>query len=122
MFILFIDNYFKVYCYAPILNWKKGSPEPYYTFDVGTAQERKTARFESMDYFDASLYGKFSGVGGQHPFIQLAGLATTQGKTLFTEGELANALKKTIDQVKPLFVDLAAAGFLIADPKQKKWL
>lgn len=118
----FIDNYFKVYCYAPILNWKKGSPEPFFTFDVGTAQERKTARFESMDYFDASLYGKFSGVGGQHPFIQLAGLATAQGKTLFTEGELANALKKTIDQVKPLFVDLAAAGFLIADPKQKKWL
>ncbi|MEY4350282.1 MAG: hypothetical protein RL078_329 [Bacteroidota bacterium] len=118
----FIDNYFKVYAYAPILNWKKGSPDPYYTFDVGTAQERKLAHFESMDYFDASLYGKFSGVGGQHPFTQLAALATAQGKTLFTEGELANALKKTIDQVKPLFVDLAAAGFLIADPKQKKWL
>ena len=118
----FIDNYFKVYCYAPILNWKKGSPEPYFTFDVGTAQERKMARFESMDYFDANLYGKFSGVGGVHPFNQLANLASETGKTLFTEGELANAMKKTIDQVKPLFVDLAAAGFLIAEPKQKKWL
>ena len=118
----FIDNYFKVYCYAPILNWKKGSPEPYFTFDVGTAQERKIARFESMDYFDAGLYGKFSGVGGQHPFVQLASLASSQGKTIFTEGELANALKKTIDQVKPLFVDLAAAGFLIYESKQKKWI
>ena len=118
----FIDNYFKVYCYAPVLNWKKGSPEPYFTFDVGTAQERKIARFESMDYFDAGLYGKFSGVGGQHPFVLLAGLTSSQDKTIFTEGELANALKKTIDQVKPLFVDLAAAGFLIYESKQKKWI
>ncbi|MFM6945899.1 MAG: hypothetical protein ACKOWW_02045 [Flavobacteriales bacterium] len=118
----FIDNYFKVYCYAPILNWKKGSPEPFFTYDVGTAQERKVARFESMDYFDANLYGRFSGVGAIHPFSQIANLVDEKGKTLFTEGELANALKKTIDQVKPLFVDLAAAGFLVSEPKQKKWL
>jgi hypothetical protein len=118
----FIDSYFKVYCYAPILTWKKGSPDPYYTFDVGTAQERKTAKFESMDYFDAALYEKFAGVGGTHPFVQIANLVEAQGKTAFTDGELANAMKKTIDQVKPLFVDLAAAGFLLSDPKQKKWL
>jgi hypothetical protein len=47
-------------------------------------------------------------------------LVEKQGTTLFTEGELANAMKKSIDQVKPLFVDLLAAGLLISDPQQKK--
>jgi hypothetical protein len=121
-FFPFFDSYFKVYSYAPILNWKKGSPEPFFTFDVGTAQERKIARFESLDYFDASLYARFSGVGGSNPILVLSTLATNQGKIVFTDAELANALKKTIEQVKPTLVDLAAVGFLIADTKQKKWI
>ena len=116
----FVDSYFKLYCYAPVLTWKKGTSDPYFTFDVGTAQERKMARFESMNYFDKALYNKFAGTGASNPFVVFAQLVDKQAKTLFTEGELANALKKTIDQVKPLFVDLIAAGFLIADPIQKK--
>ena len=118
----FVDSYFKLYCYAPVLTWKKGTPDPYYTFDVGTALERKMARFESMNYFDKALYGRFAGAGANNPFVVIAQLVDKQGSTLFTEGELANACKKSIDQVKPLFVDLSAAGFLSIDPLQKKLL
>ena len=116
----FVDSYFKLYCYAPVLTWKKGTPDPYFTFDVGTAQERKMARFESMNYFDKALYSRFASAGANDPFRQFSLLVEKQGTTLFTEGELANAMKKTIDQVKPLFVDLLAAGLLISDPLQKK--
>ncbi|MEN9994119.1 MAG: hypothetical protein RL762_776 [Bacteroidota bacterium] len=118
----FVDSYFKLYCYAPVLTWKKGTADPYYTFDVGTAQERKMARFESMNYLDKALYARFAGAGANNPFPVFAQLVDKQGRTLFTEGELANALKKTIDQVKPLFVDLSAAGFLSVDVAQKKLL
>jgi hypothetical protein len=116
----FVDSYFKLYCYAPVLTWKKGTSDPYFTFDVGTAQERKMARFESMNYFDRALYNRFSSAGSNNPFLVFSQLAEKQSKTTFTEGELANAMKKTIDQVKPLFVDLIAAGFLSAEPIQKK--
>jgi hypothetical protein len=64
----FVDSYFKLYCYAPVLTWKKGTADPYYTFDVGTAQERKIARFESMNYFDKALYARFAGAGANNPF------------------------------------------------------
>ena len=63
-----MDSYFKLYCYAPVLTWKKGTPDPYFTFDVGTAQERKMARFESMNYFDKALYARFAGAGANNPF------------------------------------------------------
>lgn len=116
----FVDSYFKLYCYAPVLTWKKGSAAPNYTFDIGTAQERKMARFESVNYFDNALYSRFASAGVNDPFMQFAMLVDKQGRSSFTEGELANALKKTIDQVKPLFVDMIAAGLLIADVQQKK--
>ena len=116
----FVDSYFQLYCYAPVLTWKKGSADPIFTFDVGTAQERKLARFESMNYFDKNLYNRFAGSGANDPFYQFAQLVQNKGKSNFTEGELANALKKTITEVKPLFVDLIAAGLLISVPQNKQ--
>lgn len=119
--IPFIDSYFKMYCYAPILLWQKGSDEPYFTYDIGTAQERKTVRFESMNYFDRSLYNRFSAAGAKDPFAQFAGLVQKNNRYIFTEGELANALQKTIDQIKPLLVDMGSAGFLIPSNSTKQW-
>jgi hypothetical protein len=120
-YLPFVDSYFKVYCYAPVLTWKKGSADPSFTFDIGTAQERKLARFESMNYFDKALYSRFASTGANDPFTQFSLLVDKQGKTVFSEGELANALKKTIDQIKPLLVDMANTGFLLPDAQPKKW-
>ena len=116
----FVDSYFQLYCYAPVLTWTKGTSDPYFTFDVGTAQERKIARFESMNYFDKVLYSRFAGTGANNPFSVFSQLVERQGKTIFTEADLANALKKSIDQVKPLLVDLVAAGFLSTDAPQRQ--
>lgn len=119
--IPFVDSYYKMYCYAPILKWEKGSNYPFYTFDVGTGQQRKIARFESMNYFDRSLYQRFSGMGNRDPFSQFSQLVENSGRTIFSEGELASALQRTIDQIKPLLVDMGSAGFLISDGQSKKW-
>ena len=119
-YLPFIDSYFKFYVYAPVLNWKLGTPDPYYTFEVGTAQEQKVASFQSMNYFDAVTFQKFQSVGGAHPFTSIAALAKKNNKYEFSEGEVASALKKTIDQVKPLLVDMASFGFLMLDSDLKK--
>ncbi|MEN9699773.1 MAG: hypothetical protein RLZZ301_971 [Bacteroidota bacterium] len=116
----FIDSYFQIYAFAPVLCWKKGSADPIFTYDVGTPTEQRVAQFESMNFFDPSLYQRFAAINGPHPFTLINSLVEKQNKTLFTEGELANALKKTIDQVKPQFVDMSAAGFLRQDPLTKK--
>jgi len=119
-YLPFIDSYFKLYVYAPVLNWKFGSPDPYYTFEVGTAQEQKMASFQSMNYFDPAIFQKFQSIGTAHPFSQIASLVKKTSKMDFTEGEVASAMKKTIDQVKPLLVDMASFGFLIVETDLKK--
>lgn len=119
-YLPFIDSYFKLYVYAPVLSWKFGTPDPYYTFEVGTAQEQKMASFQSMNYFDPSIFQKFQSIGTAHPFSQIAALVKKTNKMEFSEGEVASALKKTIDQVKPLLVDMASYGFLMLDSDVKK--
>ena len=119
-YLPFVDSYFKVYVYAPVLSWKFGTPDPYYTFEVGTAQEQKTASFQSMNYFDPAIFQKFQSIGSAHPFIQIAALVKKTNKMDLGEGEVASALKKTIDQAKPLLVDMASYGLLILDSDAKK--
>jgi len=119
-YLPFVDSYFQVYVYAPVLSWKFGTPDPYYTFEVGTAQEQKTASFQSMNYFDPAIFQKFQSIGSAHPFIQIAALVKKTNKIDLGEGEVASALKKTIDQAKPLLVDMASYGLLILDSDAKK--
>lgn len=119
-YVPFIDSYFQVYVFAPVLNWKFGTPEPYYTFEVGTSQEQKKASFQSMNFYDPSIYAKFQSIGTVHPFVQIAALVAKNNRYELTEGELASALKKSIDQAKPLIVDMASFGFLSMDPDTKK--
>ncbi len=119
-YLPFVDSYFQVYVYAPVLSWKFGTPDPYYTFEVGTAQEQKTASFQSMNYFDPAIFQKFQSIGSAHPFIQIAALVAKNNKMDLGEGEVASALKKTIDQAKPLLVDMASYGLLILDSDAKK--
>jgi hypothetical protein len=119
-YLPFIDSYFQVYVYAPVLSWKFGTPDPYYTFEVGTAQEQKMASFQSMNYFDPAVFQKFQSVGSGHPFTLIAALARKNNRMEFTEGEVASSLKKTIDQCKPLLVDMASYGLLLINSETKK--
>jgi len=119
-YLPFIDSYFQVYVYAPVLTWKFGTPDPYYTFEVGTAQEQKVASFQSMNYFDPVIFQKFQSIGGTHPFNSVATLVKKTNRMDLSEGEVASALKKTIDQAKPLLVDMASYGLLILDSETKK--
>ena len=115
----FIDSYFKLYVYAPKLIWKLNTATPYYTYEVGTSQEQKVASLQSINYFDAKLFDKFKGVSGIHPFTIISMKCREIKSMTFTEASFATMLKKTIEQVLPEIVDMAADGFLRYDSNLK---
>ena len=119
-YVPFIDSYFQVYVFAPVLTWEFGTPNPYFTYEVGTAQEQKKASFQSMNFYDPAIYAKFQSIGAIHPFVQIASLVNKSNRMELTEGEVANVLKKTIDQSKPLLVDMASFDFLTLDGEARK--
>ena len=115
----FIDSYFKLYVYAPKLIWKLNTATPYYTYEVGTSQEQKVASLQSINYFDAKLFDKFKGVSGIHPFSIISQKCRELNSMTFTEASFATIFKKTIEQVLPQIVDMAADGFLRYDSNLK---
>lgn len=108
----FWDSYFNLYVKAPVLVWSSVENMAYYTFDVGTSQEQKYAVFESKDNFDGKLYAKYKPAYAEHPFQLIAKKAISSGKMEFGEGELASAMNRIVDQIKPLMVDMMSDGFV----------
>ena len=115
----FIDSYFKLYVYAPKLIWNLDTPTPYYTYEVATSQEQKVASIQSINYFDAKLFDKFKGVSGIHPFSIISKKCREIQSLTFTEASFASLLRKSIEQVLPEIVDMAADGFLRYDSNLK---
>ena len=116
----FFDSYYKLYVYAPKLIWKLETVTPYYTFEVGTTQEQKVAKFQSSNYFDAALFDKFRGVSSIHPFTLISKKCKELKIMVFKEADFASILRKTVDQVKPEIVDMAADGFLSYNSNSKQ--
>ncbi len=108
----FWDSYFNLYVKAPILVWSSIKNLAYYTFDVGTSQEQKYAVFESKDNFDGKLYAKYKPANAEHPFQLIAKKAISAGRMEFGEGELASAMNRIVEQIKPLMVDMMSDGFV----------
>ena len=65
------------------------------------------------------LYDKFKGVSGIHPFSIISMKCREIKSMTFTEASFATMLKKTIEQVLPEIVDMAADGFLRYDSNLK---
>ena len=105
--------------YAPKLIWNLDTPTPYYTYEVATSQEQKVASIQSINYFDAKLFDKFKGVSGIHPFSIISKKCREIQSLTFTEASFASLLRKSIEQVLPEIVDMAADGFLRYDSNLK---
>jgi hypothetical protein len=110
-FLPYFDSYFKIYIHAPLLNWRLNTPLPYFTYDVGTANEQRNAYFESIDYFDRSLFQKYKGMGSNHPFNLIAKKVNDTGKKQLKLADFANALGQSITNAEILVVDLVGDGF-----------
>jgi hypothetical protein len=115
----FTDYFLKLNVYAPVLQWKLNSPQPYYTYEVGTTQEQKVINIESINYFDEQLFDKLKGMSKNNPLTSIANYVDKNGSLFISEGELANVMSATIETNKSLMYDLVSKGFLQYDGNEK---
>jgi hypothetical protein len=111
-YLPYYDSYFKIYTYAPLLIWNMNGSKPYFTFQIGTANEQRSAYIESVDFFDRSLYQKYKGMGNTHPFNLIAKKVKDSGKKQLKLADFANAIGQVSSNAEILAVDLAGDGFI----------
>lgn len=115
----FQDSYHMVDIYVAKITWKTEEKDIYFTYDFGTSQEQRLSSFESRSYFDERLYDKLQGLETIHPLIALSKYCYKYDEYIFNEGKAATALGKTIEQAKPLLIELSNYGFISYDVEAK---
>jgi hypothetical protein len=115
----FSNTYHQIDMYLPKLEWRFASQEVLLTYNFGSSQDQRFAKLESKNYFDSRLYDQLQGLETVHPLIKIGDYCFKYDEYVVSEGKIANALGKTIEQAKPLMLDLAALGFLNYDTELK---
>jgi hypothetical protein len=115
----FFNSYHQVDMYVQKLTWNTESTDLVMAYEMGTSQEQKIARFESKNYFDAKLFDKLQGMEPIHPLVAIYNYCYKNDEYVLFEGKVATALNKTVEQVKPLFLEFANYGFISYDTEAK---
>lgn len=115
----FQDSYHNTDIYVAKISWKVDEQDIYFTYDFGTSQEQRLAKFESKSYFDERLYDRLQGLEAVHPLIAISKYCYKYDVYTFNEGTAATALGKTIEQAKPLLLELSNYGFISYDVEAK---
>lgn len=115
----FFNSYHQLDMYMPKLIWKTDSKDLKMAYEIGTSQAQKVARFESKNYFDGQLYDRLQGMESVHPLVAIYTYCYDNAIYTMPEGNLATALHKTVEQIKPLFLELANYGFVNYDTEAK---
>jgi hypothetical protein len=111
----FSSSYHNLDFYVPKITWVKGKDELHMAYEHGLSQEQRVARFESKTLFDGRLYERLQAMEKVHPLVGITNFCNEKGATVITEGELASALNKTIDQAKSMILELNSLGFISYD-------
>jgi hypothetical protein len=115
----FTDSYHNLDIYAPKIAWEKEDSKIYLTYGIEIGKEVQVTRLESKNYFDARLYDQLQGFESVHPLVLISNYCYKYDEYLITEGKLATALGKTIEQAKPLMLQLSGLGFISYDTDSK---
>lgn len=116
----FSDSYHKLDYYVPKLILSEKENTIYFTYEKGTSQEQKIARFESFNYYDGKLYDQLQGLSSTHPLVAISRYTYKYDKYELTEGECATAMGGTVEQVRTMMLQLANNGFITYDTDNKK--
>jgi hypothetical protein len=111
----FVNSYHKLDMYVEQIVWNTTSNQIKLGYNFSTAKQRRTAKFESFDYYDERLWQELNGMSSVHPLLAIYDYAYKYDKFTMKEGDAANALQATISQAKPRLLDLAKQGFLSYD-------
>lgn len=116
----FSDSYHKLDLYVDRILWNRKESRLVFTWSEGIAQEQRSAHFESKNFFDERLYDQLQGLSQVHPLAALSQYAYKYDEYEMTEGKAASALGRTIEQAKPLMLQLAIDGFISYDLNTNK--
>ena len=116
----FQDSYHMIDIYVAKITWDLNEQDILFTYDFGTSQEQRLARFESKRYFDARLYDQLQGLEPVHPLVSIFKYCYKFDEYILTEGKAATALGKTVEQSKPLLLELSNYGFISYDSENQK--
>ncbi len=111
----FSSSYHNLDFYVPKITWIKGKDELQLAYEHGLSQEQRIARFESKTLFDSRLYERLQAMEKVHPLVGIANFCNEKGVFIITEGELASAMNKTIEQAKSMILELNSLGFISYD-------
>lgn len=116
----FSDSYHAVDMYVPKITWTKGTKELQLTYGMEIGQEQRVTRLESKSFYDARLYDQLQGMESVHPLVAISNYCYKYDEYVLTEGKLATALGKTIEQAKPMMLQLSGLGFISYDTETQK--
>lgn len=115
----FTNSIHQLDMYIPRLSWKYDDQKINLTYSFGASIDKKYARLESKNYFDIKLYEGLGGLDTKNPLQSIYDYCYKYDEYYVNEGKIATALGKTIEQCKPLILDLASLGFLNYDSESK---
>lgn len=115
----FTDSYHQLEWYVQKVVWNRTSSDLVFTYEFGTSQEQRIARFESTNFYDGRLYDRLQGMDQVHPLAALYNYCYKYDEFVLSEGKAATALGKTVEQVKSQLLDLASYGFISYDTENK---
>lgn len=114
----FVNSFHKLNIYVDELTWSKNSTDLILSFNNNTSEIKKSARFESFDYYDEALYSRLQGMESVHPLVAIYNYAYKYDKFQMDEGTAATALNRTLQQAKPTLLELSALGFISYDTER----
>ena len=114
----FRDSYHQLEIYVPKITWDIGTEELVFTYEFGTSQEQRIAKFESTAYFDAEIYDRLQSISATHPLVALWNFSYKYDERVLTEGKAATALGMTVEQAKTTLLTLSNMGFIAYDTEK----
>lgn len=116
----FSDSYHQLDIYAPQISWERKSTDLDITFQpLLVGQEQRYARLESKKYYDGRLYDRLQGMEQIHPLMAISRYCYKYDEYVVDEGKMATAMSKTVEQAKPILLELAGYGFISYDTDSK---
>jgi len=116
----FNDSYHQLDYFVPKIIDRYNDNMLVLTYEHGTSQQQKFARFESFNFLDHKVYDDLQGLSKVNPLVSISKYTYKYDKYELTEGECATALGWELRQAIPLMLQLASYGLINYDTKNKK--
>lgn len=109
----FYNSFHKMDMYFEALYWKIDDP----VIELGKlfGSTDNTARFESLNFYQETIYDEMMAYGQSHPLVEIKLLTNKLQSERFYLEDLARHMRLPPPQVKHLLLTLSVEGFLIYD-------